>query len=42
MRRLAADQSGIAALRHQRDFVRGGELADFGDFGGRSRPQHEG
>ena len=28
MRRLSADQAGIAALRHQRDAVLAGELAD--------------
>ena len=36
MRGLAADQTGIAALRHQRDFMLGGELADRGYLGGRS------
>ena len=41
MRRLAADEPGIAALRHQRDSVFAGELADRGDFRGRARPQHQ-
>ena len=41
MRGLPADQPGIAALRHQRDLVFGGELADRGDFRGRARAQHQ-
>ena len=41
MWRLAADQPGIAALRHQRDFVLAGELADRGNFRRRARPQHQ-
>ncbi len=41
MRRLAADEAGVAALRHQRDAVLVGELADRGDFGGRARAQHQ-
>ena len=42
VRGLAADQPGIATLRHQRDPVRAGELADRRDFRRRARPQHEG
>ncbi len=41
MRGLAADQAGIAALRHQRDFVFAGELADRGHFRRRAGPQHQ-
>ena len=41
VRRLAADEAGVAALRHQRDPVLVGELADRGDFGGRARAQHQ-
>ncbi|MEY9898125.1 hypothetical protein ABIA44_002299 [Bradyrhizobium sp. USDA 329] len=41
VRRLAADEPGIAALRHQRDLVRGGELADRGDLRCRARAQHQ-
>jgi hypothetical protein len=41
MRGLAADQAGIAALRHQRDFVLAGELADRGHFRRRAGPQHQ-
>ena len=41
MRGLAADKAGVAALRHQRDSVFAGELADRGDFRGRARPQHQ-
>ena len=41
VRGLAADQAGIAALRHQRDLVLAGELADRGHFRRRARPQHQ-
>ena len=41
VRRLAADQAGVAALRHERGAVFVGELADRGDFRGRARPQHQ-
>ena len=41
MRGLAADQAGIAALRHQRDLVLAGELADRGNFGRGAGPQHQ-
>ena len=41
LRGLAADQAGIAALRHQRDSVFAGELADRRDFRGRARAQHQ-
>ena len=40
MRDLAADQSGIAALRYDRGSGVVGKLEDGGDFGDRSRPQH--
>src|SRR3954471_5189478 len=41
MRRLAADETGIPALRHQRDPMLGGELADRGDLRGRAGAQHQ-
>ena len=41
MRGLPADQAGVAALRHQRDAVLAGKLADRGDFRGRTRAQHQ-
>ena len=41
MRRLAADEAGVAALRHERDAVLVGKLADRGDFRRRARPQHQ-
>ena len=31
---LTADEAGIAALRHDRETMRGGETQDLGDFGG--------
>ena len=39
-RNLAADQPGIAALRHDRRCGLVGELEDIGYFGNRCRPQH--
>jgi len=41
VRRLAADEAGIAALRHESDLVRIGKLADLANFGGRARSQHQ-
>src|SRR6476646_1367584 len=41
MRGLSADQTGIAALRYQRDPVLAGKLANRGDFRSRARPQHQ-
>ena len=41
MRGLPADQAGIAALRHQRDALLGGEPADRGHLRGRTGPQHQ-
>ena len=40
VRDLAADQPGIAALRHDRSFGRVGELKDRGHFGDQAGPQH--
>ena len=41
VRGLPADETGIAALRHQRDFVLAGELADRGHLGSGAGPQHQ-
>ena len=40
MRDLAADEAGIAALRHDRGLGLVGEFQDRRDFGDRARPQH--
>ena len=40
VRRLPADQAGVAALRHDRRAGLVRELEDGGDLGGRARPQH--
>ena len=41
VRRLAADEAGVAALRHDRRAGLVRELQDRGDLGGRARPQHQ-
>jgi hypothetical protein len=42
IRRGAAHQPGVAALRHDRDAMLEAEFYDLGDFLGRCRPHHDG